>query len=1110
MTGQIRRTRREYNRWVVDQTLEDYALRFTSKASRRWSIYRVAMTALGTTAFLALEALGGAVTLQFGFTNAVIAIVVVCAVIFLIGLPVCIYAARYGVDVDLLTRGAGFGYLGSTITSLVYASFTFIFFAIEASIMAIALEIVLGIPLWLGYVVCSLAVIPIVTHGFTFISRFQIGSQYLWVLLQIVALVAVATRDASAIPDWMAFEGSVGVAGFDVVVFGAAAAILMALVAQLGEQVDYLRFLPEPTPETRWRWYAAVVLAGPGWVGIGSIKLLFGSFLAFLLFSMGSDATVAADPTRMYIHAYAADVSPPGVALVLACLMVLISQMKINVTNAYAGSIAWSNFFSRLTHNHPGRVVWLVFNVVIALLLTELGIYRALESILSVFAIVALAWLGTLAADLAINKPLGLSPRHIEFKRAHLYDINPVGVGSMLIASVVGIVAYLGAIGEEARALAHFITLVVCLVATPTIARLTRGRYYIARSSDDFIDVTQRQQCCMCEHDFEGEDMAYCPFHGGSICSLCCSLEARCRDECKTAAQAGDQIRAVLSGILRPRLLESVFSRNARFFGTFTLTCVLLVGLLSLLRADVIERFGASAAVDAVLTSLFFILAIVVGVLIWLFLLANDSRNAALDESRRHTELLTEEMHARERIDRELQAAKDVAEAANDAKTRYLSGISHEFRTPLQAIVGYAQIMRRDPDLPPHRARAVDVIHRSGEHLADLVEGLLDFARIESGRIEIRREVVDLHELLVQIDRTFAPTAAAQGIAFTVSYDASTLPQFVRTDGQRLRQVLTNLLSNAVKFTAEGRVDLAVSYRSQVATFTVDDTGIGIPEEHLESIFRPFERVSEPGVTTSGTGLGLTIVRLLSAVLGGDIQVQSRLGEGSRFTLSLYLASVDDAVTFAEPEHVAGIEGPPKRVLVVDDDPVQRRLLIDLLTPYGFVVEEADGGQSCLAKVSAGYDVFLLDVSMPGMSGLTLAARLRDLGFQQPIFMISADAPELSVGKENPPFNAYLVKPIRFSELFAHLGRYLDIAWRVKEPDQPPDQEMETVGGAASIDPSIRVRLRRLAEIGYAKGLRDEVEAYAADGRLPPRLAADIVAAVDGVRFADVIALLDG
>lgn len=179
----IFRVRRNYNKWVANQTLEDFALRFTGKAARRWSAGRVANTALGAISFLALEAIGGAITLNYGFTNAVAAIAVVSAVIFLLGLPVSYYAARYGVDIDLLTRGAGFGYLGSTLTSLIYASFTFIFFALEAAIMAMALEVLFGLPLTLGYVVSSLVAIPLVTHGITYISRFQLWTQPVWVVL---------------------------------------------------------------------------------------------------------------------------------------------------------------------------------------------------------------------------------------------------------------------------------------------------------------------------------------------------------------------------------------------------------------------------------------------------------------------------------------------------------------------------------------------------------------------------------------------------------------------------------------------------------------------------------------------------------------------------------------------------------------------------------------------------------------------------------------------------------------------------------------------------------------------------------------------------------------
>ena len=183
---------------------------------------------------------------------AVIAAVVM--VIFLLGLPVSYYAARYGVDIDLLTRGAGFGYLGSTLTSLIYASFTFIFFALEAAIMAMALEILFGIPPTFGYLISSLMVIPLVTHGITYISRFQLWTQPLWVLLQLTPFVFILMQDPQSLQRWRAFDGLAGNGGgFNLLLFGAAATVLFSLVAQIGEQVDFLRFLPEPEPGRRWR-----------------------------------------------------------------------------------------------------------------------------------------------------------------------------------------------------------------------------------------------------------------------------------------------------------------------------------------------------------------------------------------------------------------------------------------------------------------------------------------------------------------------------------------------------------------------------------------------------------------------------------------------------------------------------------------------------------------------------------------------------------------------------------------------------------------------------------------------------------------------------------------
>ncbi len=480
----IIRERRQYNQWVASETLEDYALRFTASGARR-SMFRVGNTAFGPIAFLACEAIGGAITLSYGFTNAASAIVSFCVLMFMIGVPICVYAARYGVDIDLLTRGAGFGYIGSTITSLIYASFTFLLFAIEASIMSTALMLLFDIPIWAAHLISALVVIPIALYGISLISRFQIWTQPIWLVLQFLPLAYIAWRNPAEIAGWTQFAGKLGSGGgqIDWLLFAAAASVLLSLLPQIGEQVDYLRFLPVRRPGNRVAWWVAVIGTGPGWVLMGGLKLLAGSFLAWMLIQAGVVTDLADDPTTMYHHVFGATFSSPTLALVVTGVFVVICQIKINVTNAYAGSIAWSNFFSRVTHSHPGRVVWLVFNVLLALLLMELGIFAAIESVLGIYANFAAGWIGAITADLVINKPLGLSPRGIEFKRAHLYDVNPVGVGALSVSVILSSVAHLGVLGEAARVLSPFIALGTAMVVAPAIAWWTKGRYYLARNA---------------------------------------------------------------------------------------------------------------------------------------------------------------------------------------------------------------------------------------------------------------------------------------------------------------------------------------------------------------------------------------------------------------------------------------------------------------------------------------------------------------------------------------------------------------------------------------------------------------------------------------------------
>lgn len=187
----IVRVRRQYNRWVSDQTVEDYALRFTADRARRWSPFRVGNTAMGAISFLACEAIGASITLAYGFTNAMAAIVLVTMLVLATGLPIAYYAAKFGVDMDLLTRGGGFGYIGSTFTSLIYAGFTFILLALEAAIMSEALTLCLDIPLWLSHMISALIVLPIAIHGIRKISWMQVWTQPVWLILQLSPLVFV-------------------------------------------------------------------------------------------------------------------------------------------------------------------------------------------------------------------------------------------------------------------------------------------------------------------------------------------------------------------------------------------------------------------------------------------------------------------------------------------------------------------------------------------------------------------------------------------------------------------------------------------------------------------------------------------------------------------------------------------------------------------------------------------------------------------------------------------------------------------------------------------------------------------------------------------------------
>ncbi|MBS1209330.1 MAG: hybrid sensor histidine kinase/response regulator [Proteobacteria bacterium] len=1088
------KVRRDYNTWVANESIEDYALRYTPKSFRKLSEWQVANTAFGAAAFLVLEAVGATLLVNYGFTNAALAILATGLIIFLCGTPISLYAARYGLDMDLLTRGAGFGYIGSTITSLIYASFTFIFFALEAAVMAYALELAFDIPPALGYLLCALVVIPLVTHGVTMISRLQRLTQPVWLILLALPFGFVLAKNPGVLGELAGYAGSKGDgAGFNMHLFGAALTVGIALITQMGEQVDYLRFMPARTPTNRKRWLAAVLVGGPGWVVLGVAKMLGGCLLAYLAIRNSVPIDRAVDPNQMYLVGFESVFSHPGWAIAATASFVVISQLKINVTNAYAGSLAWSNFFARLTHSHPGRVVWMVFNTAIALMLMELDVFQALGQVLGLYSNIAISWLVAVVADLVINKPLGLSPPGIEFKRAYLYDINPVGVGTMLVASTLSILAYLGVFGADAQAFTSFIALGSALISSPLIAWATGGRYYLARHpSEPSSSGTHR--CVICEREYEGEDMAHCPAYQGQICSLCCSLDARCHDLCKPDARLSAQWQASMRRLLPKPMWPYLDTGVGHYLLLMAVIVTALIALLGMLYYQQLQTLADAVLLPAlrlVFIKVFCVLLLASGIIAWWLVLTHKSRQVAQEESNRQTHLLMREIASHQLTDEALQQAKKVADAANQAKSRYITTISHELRTPLNSILGYAQILDGDPTIPTHRQQAIKVIRRSGDHLLSLIEGTLDIARIEGGKLTLDVRALDFRELLQQLTRMFELQAGNKGIAFRFEH-AREIPAVVRADEKRLRQILINLLGNAVKFTRHGHVTFRLNYARDMANFEIEDSGPGIAAEEIERIFEPFSRGGS-GQQAGGTGLGLTIARMLTDLMGGELKVRSEPGQGTLFTVRLFLPQVHSAQAARElpRRHYTGYTGARRRILIVDNEAVDRELLASILAPLGFELDQAASGIECLEVLPRFQpDLIFMDLAMPGIDGWETIRRIRAGHLSTAhIAIISANAFDKGLDNDagmDP--QDFILKPVRVAELLDWIGNKLQLEWRedpagatsaLERPATPRSGEEP----GSSHAPPPRALLEALAQqikLGYVRGIHGVLDQIAA------------------------------
>jgi signal transduction histidine kinase/DNA-binding response OmpR family regulator len=444
-----------------------------------------------------------------------------------------------------------------------------------------------------------------------------------------------------------------------------------------------------------------------------------------------------------------------------------------------------------------------------------------------------------------------------------------------------------------------------------------------------------------------------------------------------------------------------------------------------------------------------------------------------------------------------LLVAKEAAEAANRAKSAFLSSMSHELRTPLNSVLGYAQIVRRSPALDGPARQGLEIIQQSGDHLLHLINEVLDLAKVEAGRMELRPEVFSLPGLVREINQLFAVRAQEKQLHFHTP-DLAGLPLHLVGDCARIRQVLVNLLGNAFKFTVTGGVSWSIARGEtpEALVFTVTDTGVGIAAEEQARIFEAFYQAAQSAPTAAqGTGLGLAISAQLVQLMGGALRLESTVGQGSRFSFAVSLpaaASAPVETAAGEQSPIVGYLGGRKRVLVVDDEKNNRAILLDMLGPLGFILEEAaDANQARALVRRQAPDLVLLDLRMPGDDGFVLAGEWRASGVLcgARVLALSASVlPEQQAASIAAGCDAFLAKPFREEHLLATIGSLLQLTWvrasAAEEKAAPRPEVTDAAAEAAAMrwEAGLLQRLLQLAEHGDALRLRDELSALARRG----------------------------
>lgn len=403
--------------------------------------------------------------------------------------------------------------------------------------------------------------------------------------------------------------------------------------------------------------------------------------------------------------------------------------------------------------------------------------------------------------------------------------------------------------------------------------------------------------------------------------------------------------------------------------------------------------------------------------------------------------------------EQQIKLAMREATNANKAKSIFLARMSHELRTPLNAILGFAGLLKKSLNINEKEKENLEIIKRSGEHLLNIINEILELSKIEAGKIEIVPKTFNLHELIKEIESIFSFRCASKGLEFEVKF-SKTLPKIIKADVQRLRQILINLLGNSLKFTKNGKVSLFVYEQNKKLFFEVKDSGIGIDNEDLKKIFKPFEQIKKDDYNQNGTGLGLSITKELISLMGGTIYVKSFVGVGSEFYFSIdyEFGNKKEIESNISTKNIVGIENIElsKSILVVDDIKENRELITQILNQYGFKIFEASSGfEAVKIFESKKIDLLFMDILMSGLSGLETIEIIRKKDTKIPIITVSANVFTEDKQKAiTSGANDFIPKPVEEKEILLKLEKYLNLqlVYENKEIVQEIDLEKELEG----------------------------------------------------------------